>query len=507
MGSLRARIIAGVLPLVAIGLLVLAAITYAEQRSFLLGQVDQQLRSSINEISQFLDQRGYEVLGDGKAYVRKEGEVQPGSGGGGPGSEGREDNDDGTGAGRGPLPALGARGARLTPAGALVGEELVIGTSHSRPAIPKDIPLGEAFTVGAVTGSGQYRVYAQHDPEDPGITYVAIPLTGVTDTLHRLLVVEAIVIGAVLLVIAALLYAVIGVGLRPLRRFEDTAEEVAGGRMSERVSPADERSEVGRLGLALNAMLDRLEAAFDERDASEERLRQFLADASHELRTPIAAIRGYAELYRIGAASDPENTGLAMRRIEQEASRMGVLVEDLLVLARLDEEPEREPVDVDLAPLVRDAASDAHAMAPDRSVSADADGPILVRGNPMHLHQVLANLIRNAIVHTPEGSPIELGARADGREAVITVRDHGPGVPPENREQLFDRFWRAEKGRERGRAGAGLGLAIVAAIVDDAGGSVAVGDAPGGGAIFSVRLPLAQEAAAPVSSQESHSVR
>ena len=202
--------------------------------------------------------------------------------------------------------------------------------------------------------------------------------------------------------------SLIRLGLRPLDRMEATADAIAAGDLSRRVSPAEPRTEVGRLGLALNAMLGQIEHAFAERQASEERLRRFLSDASHELRTPLTSIRGYAELFRMGAAASPEDLAKAMARIEEEAARMGVLVEDLLALARLDEMPltVREPVD--LAPLVRDAAADARAAAHDREVTVAIEGAAVVSGDAAQLRQVLANLTRNALTHTPPGTPIEL---------------------------------------------------------------------------------------------------
>ncbi|MFA9271864.1 MAG: sensor histidine kinase, partial [Baekduiaceae bacterium] len=257
--------------------------------------------------------------------------------------------------------------------------------------------------------------------------------------------------------------------------------------------PPHDRTEVGRLGLALNAMLGRLEQAFAQRHASEQRLRRFVADASHELRTPLASIRGYSELFRMGASSDPEETATAMRRIEQEAARMGVLVEDLLTLARLDEvrDPVREPVD--LAVLANDAADDARAMAPDREITVTGQREVPAVGDPHQLRQVLANLVRNALVHTPPDAAIEIGARADASgRAVLRVRDHGQGLPSgTDPADLFERFWRAEGGRARGRGGAGLGLAIVAGIVEQHGGTVRAANAEGGGAEFVVELPMA----------------
>ncbi|MEY2514091.1 MAG: two-component system, OmpR family, sensor kinase, partial [bacterium] len=229
---------------------------------------------------------------------------------------------------------------------------------------------------------------------------------------------------------------------------------------------------------------------------SEERLRRFLADASHELRTPLASIRGYAELFRIGAAREGPEMEKAMRRIEAESARMGVLVEDLLALARLDEvrDIHREPVD--LAALAGDAVADARAVAPEREITLDrGDGAVVLDGDPGQLRQVLSNLLRNALVHTPAGTPVEVGVRSSAGEAVLEVRDHGPGLPTGDPAELFGRFWRAEAGRGRGRAGAGLGLSIVAAIVAAHGGRAAAADADGGGARFTVTLPLAAASA------------
>jgi two-component system OmpR family sensor kinase len=268
-----------------------------------------------------------------------------------------------------------------------------------------------------------------------------------------------------------------------------TAGAIAAGDLSQRVSPADQRTEVGRLGLALNAMLGQIEQAFGERQASEDRLRRFLSDASHELRTPLTSIRGYAELFRMGATSGAQDTEKAMARIEQEAARMGVLVEDLLALARLDEMPQSRREPVDLEPLLRDAAADARAAARDREVTVTIAGEHVVTGDPSQLRQVLANLMRNALTHTPAGSSIELSLSGSGAGVAIEVRDHGPGLPEGTQDSVFERFWRSERGRERGKAGAGLGLAIVAAIMAAHGGSVGAANAPDGGAVFTVELP------------------
>jgi len=358
--------------------------------------------------------------------------------------------------------------------------------------IPAHVPIGRLFTVGSVGSSGlRYRVYVSRDPEDTGLTVVAVPLHEVDQTLGQLLLVEVLVIAGVLVALGGAAFLIVRIGLRPLDRIGATAGAIAAGDLSRRVTPADARTEVGRLGLALNAMLERLEHAFAERQASEDRLRQFLADSSHELRTPLAAIRGYAELFRMGATRDTAGTELAMRRIEEEATRMGVLVQDLLELARLDEAPDVVRQPVDLATLARDAVEDAHATDPDRPIALATPNAVMVAGDPHQLRQILANLMRNALVHTPAGTPIEVSVDEREHDAVLTVRDHGPGIPDAAMGSLFERFWRADGGRGRGKAGSGLGLAIVSAIVAAHGGAVQAENAPDGGAAFVVRLPKA----------------
>jgi two-component system OmpR family sensor kinase len=237
-------------------------------------------------------------------------------------------------------------------------------------------------------------------------------------------------------------------------------------------------------------MLVQNEAAFAERAAGERRLRRFLADASHELRTPLASIRGYSELYRIGAAREPAEVERAMDRIESESARMGGLVDDLLTLARVDEvrEPAREPLD--LRELLEDARDDARAAAPERQIGMNPTGPVAIEADGDAMRRILANLLRNAIVHTPEGTPIELTLESTDAWATVKVRDHGPGLPPGDPNAVFERFWRDSESRGRDDGGAGLGLAIVAALVNAHGGRVEAENPPGGGALFTVRLPL-----------------
>jgi two-component system OmpR family sensor kinase len=493
MSSLRTRLLTGVLVLCAAGLVLLGAVTYAEQRSFLQGRVDQEAQAAGPALSQALDRDGFKPLepAAGSASAKAGASSTPASGSvtSRPG-----------GALGGPRPVVdlppGTYGQRREASGRVIGHVVIrySSTEATRPTpnLPAKMPLGVLFTVDSVgPGAVHYRVYARRDPEDSGITVVAVPLSDVDQTLQRLLLVEALVIAGVLLALGLTAFYVVRLGLRPLDRMEVTAGEIAAGELSRRVSPATPRTEVGRLGLALNGMLDRLEEAFARRKTSEERLRQFLADASHELRTPLASIRGYAELFRMGATRSPQDTELAMRRIEEEAKRMGILVEDLLTLARLDEEPALRRERVDLAKLARDAVRDARATAPERPISVSAPGSAVVSGDPHQLHQVVANLMHNALVHTPAGSAIEVAVQPGEHEVTISVRDHGRGLSAAAQERLFDRFWRAEAGRERGKAGAGLGLAIVSEILDAHGGTITAANAPGGGALFVVSLPVA----------------
>ncbi len=462
MSSLRARLIAVLLTVAAVGLLVLAAVTYAEQRSFLLERVDQQLADAAPPMER--------VLTEG---------LRPDTGrfGGGPPPN---------------LPS-GTYAELRDSNGKLIGKPQrasVFVEDTERLALPADLAIGRPRTVGS--GDDAYRVRAERAREVPGATVVvAVPLTDTDATLDRLLLVEALVILGVLLVLGVVAALLVRLGLRPLDRMGTTAGIIAGGDLSRRVTPATPRTEVGRLGLALNAMLDRLEEAFAQRQQSEDRLRRFLSDASHELRTPLASIRGYAELFRMGAAREPEDVAKAMRRIEDEAARMGILVEDLLALARLDELREQVRLRVDVGDIARTAVDDARATARERTITVAAEPGADVLGDPDQIGQVLANLLRNAIVHTPAGTPIEVAVARAGDDVRVQVRDHGPGLPAAGADALFDRFWRAEGGRERGKAGAGLGLAIVAGIVGAHHGRVHAENADGGGARFTVLLPAA----------------
>jgi two-component system OmpR family sensor kinase len=327
------------------------------------------------------------------------------------------------------------------------------------------------------------------------ILVVAAPLDAVTATLARLVVVELVITGVVLALLALGAFWMLRAGLRPLERIARTAGGIAHGDLDVRVSPADERSEIGRLGLALNGMLERLEDAFSRRDQSEAQLRRFVSSASHELRTPLTSIRGYAALFRRGAQNNPEDLAMSMARIESEATRMSSLIDDMLLLARLDEQRPLERDPVDLTRIALDAAQDARARDPSRPITVSEHGSVIVVGDERRLRQVTANLLDNALLHTPPGSAVQVDVDARSGLAALAVTDRGPGIDPEQAPHVFERFYRGTPvGTDDNAprtAGTGLGLAIVAAIMQAHQGAATVRSQPGKGARFEITLPLA----------------
>lgn len=321
------------------------------------------------------------------------------------------------------------------------------------------------------------------------LTIVGVSLDDVRETVRRLIAVEAIALGATAVVLGLVSWWVIRLGIRPVKQMTTTAAAIAAGDLSQRVPDLPESTEAGQLGLALNHMMEQLERAFNERARSQQRLQQFVADASHELRTPVTTIRGYAELYRLGGLGHGEQLSEAMRRTEEEAVRMSRLVDDMLSLAKFDEGRPLEHRNVDLARIVTDAAADARAVQPDRHVTVDAPAPAVASGDEDRLRQVVANIVGNALVHTPAGTPIELAARVTDSSVVVTVTDHGPGMTADVAAKVTERFYRADPGRARARGGSGLGMAIVDAAVAAHGGSVAVTSDVGAGTIVTVTLP------------------
>ena len=367
------------------------------------------------------------------------------------------------------------------------------------PALSVDDPrvtAGLPFTVLSEDGRDRWRFIAGRVKDEEATFAVGVPLDRVTQTVTSLLITTSLIgVVALLLSVVMARYAVRR-AFRPLSRIEDTAAAIAAGDLTQRVPVRQADDEVTSLSRSLNTMLARVESSFAVREASEERMRQFVADASHELRTPLATVRGYAELYRQGAVSDPVSIASAMERIEGESDRMSGLVEDLLTLARIDDAPEAVVGPVDLTVLAADAVADARVRAPDRRVSLlGLDGPLgpsVVSGSEPRLRQVVTNLVANALRHTPAGTPVEVAVGHDSEGVALEVRDHGPGVPRESSTKVFERFYRADPSRGRATGGgSGLGLAIVAAIVAQHHGRVGVAQTPGGGATFVVRLPQA----------------
>jgi two-component system OmpR family sensor kinase len=399
----------------------------------------------------------------------------------------------------------------------------------------------QPVTVSAEAGGGRWRVLAIpavvttfNGQTATGTIVLGLDVTTVYDTLGALASIDLIVSAIVIVALAVVGVAIVRTSLRPLTDIELTAGAIAAGDLSQRVPDRDPRTEVGRLGRSLNAMLAQVEAAFHAREdseaaavRSEERMRRFVADASHELRTPLTAIRGYAEYYRqrggVGnGAHHPQHTATGMeleqidgsqlskpdmdrimQRVEQESARMGVLVEDMLLLARLDQQRPLERRPVDLLTLAADAVQDARMIAPQRDIelTAGRGAAFLVLGDEARLRQVITNLMSNALTHTPDGTPVDVRIHTEGPNGhlqmpsvTLEVADHGAGLPSEQAERVFERFYRADRARARKTGGAGLGLAIVDALVAAHGGVVGVETAPSRGATFWFALPLAAEA-------------
>jgi two-component system, OmpR family, sensor kinase len=366
------------------------------------------------------------------------------------------------------------------------------GVENPIPDIDGDLrPSDRLLTVRAVSGDLRYRVRVVPLGRGGGVGVLALPLDDVDDATGRLLAVAVGTTAVALGVVGLVAWWVVHLGVRPIKQMTATASAIAGGDLSHRVPAPTAGTEAGELGQALNTMLARIEEAFDERTRSEDRLRQFVADASHELRTPVTTIRGYAELYRAGGLDEATELQEAMRRTEQESVRMGRLIDDLLQLARLDQGRPLVQQPVDVAAVVADAGRDAQAVAPERAITVDVDGPLVVTGDEDRLRQVVANVVGNALVHTEPGAAIELRASRDDRSARIEVVDHGAGMDPDVAARAFERFYRADPSRSRHRGGSGLGLSIVQAVVGAHGGTVALDTAPGAGTTVVIEVPLA----------------
>ncbi len=475
--TLRLRLVLALVGLVTVGLAVFGVVTYTLYEQSQYRRLDDQLRGSIPIVTARLtEEAGLGGLGG-----------VPNGGAPGSGSSGTDSN---------PFPPGNRPAAPAVPFGTYaelrdstgaVVTSLAPSSSASTPDLPTTIDVKAPPTL-TTDASGQWRVYTGPADRVSGhAVVVAVPLTEVSRALNQLILIETAAAAVLLVVLAAGSWLILRRGLLPLEHMATSARSITAGDLSERVAPSDGKTEVGQLGLALNTMLTDLETAFQERDATELRLRQFLADASHELRTPLTSIQGFAELYRMGGDRDHVDLDVILRRIEEESARMKVLVEDLLLLARLDETRSIDHGPVDLAVLAADACSDAVALDPGRAVSLDAPEPVVVRGDQDHLRQAIGNLVANAVKHTPPGTSVDVQTRLEGGDALVVVRDHGPGLDEQARAHVFDRFWQADGARVG--HGAGLGLAIVAGIAAEHAGTAEVDNAPGGGAVFTIRLP------------------
>jgi two-component system, OmpR family, sensor kinase len=498
---LRVRLVAVLLVLVAAALTVSGVAAEATLRSYLVDRVDSQLRAAQNPVTEH-----------GLAGVVR---TSPGghddNGGGGPSDHGS------SAPGQQDLPSTYV--VEVTgPEGAVVygPTSALVDSNQALPALPHASVAGEArrgatsFTVHAVTGSTQWRVLATPvtlSDGSPGTLLIAQSLSDVQSTVNHLIVLVLLIGAVTLVVLGGIGYLIVRRSMRPLVEVERSAALIAGGDLSHRVPDlADPRTEVGGLAVALNTMLGQIETAFAERAASEEaargserRMRRFVADASHELRTPLTTIRGFAELYRQGAVTDAQELHRLMGRIEAEAQRMGLLVEDLLTLARLDQQRPLARSPVDMLAVAGDVVSDARAVGRSHTVELvveSTDPPPIVIGDEARLRQVMANLVTNALQHTPPGTAVTVrvaslaGAPGMAPTVRLVVQDAGPGMDAEDAAHIFERFYRADAARGRG-GGTGLGLAIVAALVAGHAGSVTVDTAPGAGAAFVVELPLA----------------
>ncbi len=479
--------------------------TYSALRSSLYKQDDQSLAQTSVRMTRFLDAGTCQT--PNTDYLNPGGTGQGGSPPGGAGGPNVFGN----------IPFIEV----LTTSGHVVANRqcsAYVGNTKYSPQLPMQItgfstqPGGRQiayFTAASTTSGGPaFRVQVTKGYLTNPITgasqnvlsVIAEPIGGTTNTLHTLLLIElAVTAGALVLAVTAGWWLV-RLGLRPLEDVERTADSIAAGNLDQRVPGADEPTEVGRLARALNVMLERIQAAFAARVASENRLkesdrhlRQFVADASHELRTPIAAVSAYAELFERGAAQHPDDLPRVFTGIRTETARMERLVNDLLTLARFDEGLPLQIVPTELVGLAAEAVHTAGTVGPQWPVEFTASHPVEVMGDPVRLRQVIDNLLANVRAHTPPGTASSVRVDQEGETAEIVVRDAGPGMPTEEAARVFERFYRADASRARSHGGSGLGLSIVAAIVTAHGGTVSASSAAGEGMTVTVRLPVIAE--------------
>ncbi len=477
--SLRSRLLTGLGLLLAFGLTTVNIATYFSLKSFLLDRTDQELSQSSSSMLHLTLRaaNGIPVSGN---------------------------------------PNIGSNSANSFPTGA-VGELYsssggIVGTIHitygisqnfPAPTVPKSIltnlstvsenlnpsslPSTTLLTSNSSPSGVSYRVLLE--PVGNGLVLIeAFPLNDMESTLNNLRNLELLISSGAIIVIGLLAWLIVDIGLKPLEKVRMTTRAIASGDIKRRVEVSSLKTEVGQLSHDFNEMVDRIEEEFEMRAKTENRLRRFISDASHELRTPLAFIRGHAELFRRGASENPADLAESMRRIEEQAERMGKLVDELLLLARLDEGLPLESEKVDLRITALDALVDARALDPTRQMKIEAPTPVEITGDEAKIRQVVANLVRNALIHTPRETPIEINVKGDLEFGILEVIDHGTGLEKEHAEHVFDRFYRADTSRSRDHGGSGLGLAIVSAIVNTHRGKVFLTETPGGGATFTIML-------------------
>ena len=469
--SLRNRLTVGVLVLSAIGFIGAGVGAQALLKNYLINQVDDQLLSVVNGTADRLDQAGIA----------------------------RDDDDDDD---RGPQSARAITPLNrvptsisvtvLDPFGNLVGG---IGgdlnsnqvTEYVKGLLPGQVAAfgSEPFTIEAP--GADFRVATTVLPSSLGSVIVAQSLSDFDKTTRQIGIVFLIIGGLVLLFIAFASRQVIKLSMKPLEKIEATAEKIAAGDLSARLENFEPDTEVGRLSTSLNQMLSRIEESFAARTESESKLRRFVADASHELRTPLTSIRGFAELHRQGAVPEGEKTKELISRIEKESMRMGSLVEDLLMLARIDQSREIVMADVDLSTLIKEAVTSAQVAGPEHPITSDIAHDVHTQGDSDKIYQVVTNLLANARAHTPAGTHIHVATYSAEDGTYVTVADKGPGLTAQDQQHIFERFYRVDTSRQRSsNDGSGLGLSIVDEVMKAHGGSVSVSSEPGNGATFTL---------------------
>jgi two-component system OmpR family sensor kinase len=481
--SLRNRLVLGVVILSTLGFITSGIVAQKQIESFLIHQIDDQLVSVASGALPRVNRAG---IVDDEEFQERRGFVG-------------EDDDDAPPTPLNQVPTsisltlLDGNGRVVAGIGGDLNRvsvrDYIAGYS---PAAVAEF-RGRPFTVRAE--GEHFRVLALPLPSGLGSVAIAQSLNDVDRTLNRLQWLFFLIGFVIVGLIALASRTVIRVGLTPLSHVEATAAQIAAGDLSARLPDAKPTTEVGRLTTSLNTMLTRIEESFALRKASEDKLRRFVADASHELRTPLTAIRGFAELHRQGAVVGEEDTKQLLARIEGESIRMGSLVEDLLLLARLDQAREMDALPVDIAAVTRDAVASAQVAGPNHSISLKGDaGELYILGDKNRVHQVVANLLANARTHTPAGTKIDVSIAQSEDGVRISVSDNGPGLSEEDQKRIFERFYRADSSRVRvDGEGSGLGLSIVDAVMQAHGGSVTVVSEVGKGATFTLFFPQAPE--------------